>query len=406
MSTLARAAGALCAVLALAPSRARAGEADYTVSLQTQLRARSSLPGDEGTGPTLDFELLPVAAGRLGGSGFLFDLSYRPSLVFRDLPGKGPFLPLHRVGAGLQWQRVWTLVQLRGEGAKGLVDLGPLLNNDGSLGPVVVPASTTLGLVNYERLMGSLSLQQGLSAHVTLLAEGSYEVSGSTDNVQLPLQWGPRAVLQVRVEATRVDTLTTAVLGYHADFNTGQSQTVVEATQKWARRLSRQLLGEARAGIAVVKQEVLPQTAGEALLSTLAVEPVASLSLTSNVPLRFSTLELRARVGLEPFSDRFTATVYERLDSTVGAAWVLRKDVAFGLAVSAARSFPPASGATPPDFYVAGETSVAWTLQPWLVLGATLRASHTELLSPGSTPINQWLTSLSVTVRNHESTSW
>jgi hypothetical protein len=404
VSPLARAAGALCAVLALAP--ARAGEAEYTVSLQSELRARSSLPGDEGTGPTVDFELLPVAAGRLGGAGFLFDLSYRPSLVFRDLPGTGPFLPLHRVSAALQWQRVWTLLQLRGEGARGLVDLGPLLTNDGLLGPVVVPASTTLGLVNYERLMGSLSLQQGLSAHVWLLAEGAYEVSGSTDNVQLPLQWGPRGVLQVRVEATQVDTLTTGVVGSHADFSTGQSQTVVEVTQRWARRLSRQLLGEATAGLAAVKQQVLPQTAGDALRSTLAVEPVASLGLTASVPLRFSTLELRASVGLEPFSDRFTATVYERLDGKVGAAWVLRKELALGLALSAARSFPPASGATPPDFYVAAETTVALTLQPWLVLGAALRASHTELLTPGSTPNNQWLTSLSVTVRNHESTSW
>jgi hypothetical protein len=136
------------------------------------------------------------------------------------------------------------------------------------------------------------------------------------------------------------------------------------------------------------------------------VMPIASITATNAVPVRGSKVELRGRASLAPFADRFTATVYERLEGSAGAAWVLRGELAMGVALSVARSFPKPSLGVAPDVQVGGESSVVWSPKKWLSLGGLLRASHVELLIAEVTPMNSWLASVSVTVREQEHVAW
>jgi hypothetical protein len=256
--------------------------------------------------------------------------------------------------------------------------------------------------VPYVRLAGGALLEQRVGGRVTLRAEGGYEVSGSTQNVNLPLQWGPAGLLAVKVDVTGVDSLTTTALGKHADFMTGQRQTLLEATERWARHLSRELEGEVSAGVGVVQQSVTDA----APAVPWAVLPVAAVGVSWRLPVEGSKLELRARCGLAPFADRFTATVYERLDALVAATWSTRDGLTVGLGLSGARSFAGVASSTSPDFFVAIESSLAWAAQPWLTLGTSLRAAHTEVLVEGATPANQWLVSAWVAVHSEGRKSW
>jgi hypothetical protein len=47
-----------------------------------------------------------------------------------------------------------------------------------------------------------------------------------------------------------------------------------------------------------------------------------------------------------------------------------------------------------------------WALQPWLSVGAALRAVHVEALTSGAVSQNQWLASVSLTLHDREHTSW
>jgi hypothetical protein len=389
--------------LLLVASAALAGEAEVRVALDTEARARSPFPADVGAGPIVDLELRPLLGGRITTSAFLLEAGYRPVLLFRDLVGGGPVLPLQRANASVQWQPTDVILRASAEGARGTVDLGPLLVLDGT--PVGQPsATTTVGLVDYVRGAASLSLALRLGSRLSLEAEGGYEISGSQTNIALPLQWGPTAAARVRWATSEVDHFTTALEARHADFITGHRQTLVESTQLWARRLNRLVLIESTLGAAVVQQDA---PAGEvAAVSSLGLVPIAGVAGTLALPVRGSKLEVLARARLAPFADRFTATVYERVSASTGVAWTFHRTLTMAAMLSAARSFPPPLGATPPDVLLSVESSLSWAVQPWLSLGVTMRAVHVEVLIPNGGGQNQWLTGLSVTLSERAHVAW
>ncbi len=383
---------------------APASDAQFLLQLESQTRVRSSLPGDVGTGATDDIELLPVFATRVQLSPFAFDLAYRPTFVFRDLAGQGPLVALHRADAAIQWQHQGTLVRASTDVAKGKVDLGPLLALDGAPPGSIAPG-TTIGLVDYVRSSTSLSVGQRVAPHLLFRIEGTYQVSGSTQTTGLPLQWGPAGVLQAVWELTPVDQFVTTASAQHADFATLQRQTLVEATQRWKHELTAVLSVEAVGGIAVV-QQYAPDLLAVPAHTGLDVLPVLGVTALQTLQVRSSVLGLHGHVGLAPFADRFTATVYERLETTVGVSWVLRSTLTMSVAASLARSFPRAGTGITPDLLVGGETATVWAVQPWLSLGAAVRAVHVEALVPGNFAQNQWLASVSLTLHDLEHTAW
>jgi hypothetical protein len=383
---------------------ARASEAEFLLQLESQARVRSSLPGDVGTGATADVELLPVGGVRVQVAPVAFELAYRPTFVFRDLLAPGPLVALHRADAAVAWQQAGTLVRLSSEGARGQVDLGPLLALDGTPVGQVAPGST-LGLVDYVRSSTTLAVSQRVSPLLLLRAEGTYQVSGSPQSTGLPLQWGPSGLLQALWELTPVDHFVTTASVQHAEFVTLQRQTLGQATQAWKHALTPVLDFELVGGLAVV-QQYAPDLGAVAAHTSVDVEPVLGVTALDTLQVRGSVLGLRGHVGLAPFADRFTATVYERLETTVGATWALRSTLTMSIAASMARSFPRAESATPADLLVGGETSTVWALQPWLSVGAALRAVHVEALTSGAVSQNQWLASVSLTLHDREHTSW
>jgi hypothetical protein len=311
---------------------------------------------------------------------------------------------LHRAHASVQWVRTQTLVRVSAEGARGVVDLGPLLVLDGA--PVgQLNSTTSAGLVDYLRGVATLTVEQRFSPSIMLGGEASYDVSGSPTSVALPLQWGPSGALRLRWDDAQADHFITALVARHADFITGHRQTIVEATQGWARQLLRPLLVEVVAGVAVVEQAV-PATGVVPAVKDLSVMPVITGAATYVAAVRGSKLELKGRAGLAPFADRFTATVYERLGGSVGLTWTFHVDLVAAVVLSAARSFPSAVQQVPADYLLAAESSVAWSAQPWLVVGAALRAAHVEVLGSNGSSQDQWLASVSLTLRDREHTSW
>lgn len=78
---------------------------------------------------------------------------------------------------------------------------------------------------------------------------------------------------------------------------------------------------ETSAGVAVARQ-VLPMTpTGPPAGTYVDIPPiVGGLALAFAAPLREFMWEGEARVRLTPFADRFTGTVYERVEALLSAA--------------------------------------------------------------------------------------
>lgn len=391
----------------------------YGVAVRTDARTRTPLPGDLGTGVTGDLEVSPRADVSLGVDASTFSALYTPSFLWREPQTGGRFLPLHR--ARLAFQTVWSRATLliAQDGAYGLADVGFLRLPDGSL-PTTVAEVQSLGSIPYVRSATLVSLESRPSNSFSLGVTAGYQVSGSTQtSQQLPLQYGPTASVRARKAVSRSDGLTTFGQVSQATFVTGQDQFIAQLSEIWDRQLSRTLLMNLGVGLALTREYVIAMQGIPG--DYLDLLPIALASLAWRDVLSGHPLLVTASVRMAPFSDRFTANVYERVEARLQGEWRPAKDWIVTAATGGAYAVPLGLSLAKPmaatmidrtgldqsgDRLVFGEGSVGWTMKTWLLLQASARVLWTEqprLRAPGQL---QAVGTVSVTVQQQDSLAW
>jgi hypothetical protein len=325
------------------------------------------------------------------------------------------------------WSR--TTFQLDLDGAWGVTDVSALRPQD-----TATPGSIetrTLGLVPYVRLWGRAGLDFVLTRRVTLGVSGGYQLSGSPEDLSLPIQHGPLALLRLAWRPTARDTFTTTVQGAHAEYFTDPTlvqlpllpdpippgyteptivrthrSTVLQGTEGWDHSFTARTSLSLAAGIAWTREEVwfinrVGYTEEKTITEDLFREllPVASATVSHRLVVG-GTVELRGTVRLGPFSDRFTGNVYERLEALAQAIWLpirqleARGTAGGGWAVNIGRAEQQG------DRIVYGDAVVVWTAAPWLLVQGNARLAYTEQPSYGIPGGLQWLVGAAVTVRD------
>ncbi|MDP3151629.1 MAG: hypothetical protein Q8N23_03095 [Archangium sp.] len=408
--------------VACVASPALAVDVRYGVAVRTDARTRTPLPGDLGTVITGDLEVTPRADLSLGVDASTFSALYAPSFLWREPQASGGrFLPLHR--ARLAFQTVWSRATflIAQDGSYGVADVGFLRLPDGSL-PSTVAEVQTLGSVPYVRSATLVSLESQPGNGVSLGLTAGFQISGSTDDSQqqqLPLQYGPTAAVRLRKAVTRSDGLTTFGQVSQATFVTGQNQFVAQLSEIWDRQLSRTLLMNLGVGLALTREHVIAMQGIPG--DYLDLLPIALASLAWRDVLSGHPLLVTASLRMAPFSDRFTANVYERVEARLQAEWRPAKDWIVTAATGGAYAVPLGLSLAKPiaatqidrtgldqsgDRLVFGEGSVVWAVKTWLLLQGSARVLWTEqprLLAQGQL---QAVGTVSVTVQQQDSLAW
>lgn len=397
----------LAVALAVLPLTAAAVDVTWAASARTELRVRNPFANDSAAsldaGITADLELDPAASVALGVDNAVFAFSYTPTLIWREPQTGGRLLPLHqgRVGWTQRWQR--ATLALSEEGVYGVADIGSLRTPDGSQ-PGAVGEVQTLGGTPYLRstTVGLLELRPG--DRVSLGFGGGYHVSGSPEGTTngLPLQWGPTASARLRLEASRLDGLTTNAQFAWSIFDTGQEQLVASLAEAWDRRVTRTLSFTAGAGAALTRAVVTPDVGvpGE----YLEVLPVANAGVTWRNELAQQPLSVNLALRMAPFADRFTGLVYERLEGRLGAEWQPAARWAVTAGTSGALAVALGRADQAGDWLLGGDGAATWTVETWLLLQASVRVLWTETPRLGAnTGQLQAVGTISVTVRQQDS---
>ncbi|MFT3710221.1 MAG: hypothetical protein QM817_21550 [Archangium sp.] len=405
----------LCAaaLVLLVASPALAIDVKYGVGARTELRTRTPLPGDQGTGITGDLELDPTLDLALLFDTSALAMQYAPTLIWREPQTGGRLLPLQRgrIGFTQKWSK--ALLTLTEDGAWGLADIGALRNPDDPSQVGQVNAVQTLGGVPYLRSATSFTLDGQVSNRVSLGGGAGFAVSGSPDDGTgttnanaMPLQYGPSGSARVRWLATRIDALTTQSTVFFSRFLTGQEQLVSTLTESWDRQLSR-TWSISLAGGAALTREVVTATQMQGTPGTyIEILPVGSASSSWGGKFGTQTARLGVSARLAPFADRFTGFVYERLEGRVQGDWKPGRDWAVTAAGSGALAVAIGRAEQQGDRLVSGEAAVTWTARQWLVLQASARVLWTEQPRLGIPGQVQAVGVVSVTVREQDSVGW
>lgn len=404
--TLRAQAATLVAALALS-SPASAVEVSWVAIGRADLRVRSLLPGDRSTVLTTDLELLPSARLAFDWSQTRVELTYTPSLLFREPQLLGPVRLMNRGSAQLRhrWgQGAFTLLQ---QGAYGQADVGALRTREDITGGAVVEVQT-LGLVNYVSSSSYATLELTTGRRSQLSLSGGYLLSGSPDSPALPIQRGPTARASLRVTIDRRDSLVTTGQATHADFSNGQQQTYAVLTEEWLRLLARPLSLSLSAGAAFTREVIPPGLPSMLLPGTFTeVLPVATATITWREPLTTPVTQLEASARLAPFADRFTGLIYERLEVRLSGRRLLPSDLALTSNLGAAWAVPLGRSPQAGDVIVYADAALGWAAKTWLTLvgsGRVLNAYQPRLGAQSNGL--QWVVTASVMVQEQGSTVW
>lgn len=391
------------ALLTLLASTALAIDVKYAVGARSELRTRTPLPGETGADVFADLELDPTLDLALLFDTTTLAFQYAPTLLWRQPGASGRLLPLQRgrVGFTQKWSK--ALFTLSEDAAWGLADIGALRNPEdvgqtGAVNPV-----QTLGGVPYLRSATAMTLDGQLTNRISLGASASFAISGSPEGTEngMPLQWGPAGSVRLRAVATRLDALTTSSTVVSSRFLTGEEQLVVTLTESWEHTLARTLSFTLAAGPALTR-EVRVDTAAGTYVEWL---PVASGSISWNDKISRQPIRLTGSVRMAPFADRFSKSVYERLEGRVQGDWKPGRDWAVLAAGTAAYAVPLGNNDQAGDSLVSGEASLTWTPLRWLVLQGSARVLWTDQPRLGLSGV-QALGVVSVTVREQDSVGW
>lgn len=394
--------------LAAAALSSAAGAADvaYQLTAREDTRVRSPLPGDRGTGTTLDVELLPGGTLGLGWDKTQLALSYTPSILLREPQAGGRVLPLHRgrVGVSRAWRRVTA--SLGEEFSVGDLDVGSLRQPEGGT-PGGVGEVQTLGATKYVRSATLLSLDVALARRLGLSSALGYQVSGGTEAAApLPLQHGPTLNSTLSYEATRRDKLSLRLQLTGARFATQQEQLISQLLGGWARQLTKFLSFTLLGGVAITR-ELIPEGAGLGEPGEyFELLPVGNVAFAAAIPVPHQSLTFNATARLYPFADRFTGAVYERLELAQSGEWRPARGVSVTEASGLAWAVPLGLSEQAGDRLYYGEVDASWAGVPWLKIGATGRllwAEQPRLMTPGQL---QWVVTLSVAVLQQNVAAW
>jgi hypothetical protein len=349
----------------------------------------------------VDLEFDPGATILLRWGALQLELTYLANLLLRDIAGGGSLLPLNQGRVGLSWRRGGWDWRLSQEAARGLVAFGPLGASEGlaTAGPPPVGDGQVTGIVPYVRLASTAATDVALSSGQHLGVEASYGVSGGLASAALPLQWGPSGRVRLSWQLGRLDALVSELEVRHAAFSTGQLQTLFDLTELWTTRLSRQLRLETSAGVAVARQALPMTPTGPPAGTYVDILPIGGLALAFAAPLREFMWEGEARVRLTPFADRFTGTVYERVEALLGFGCVFRRDLSARLNTSAAWSTPFGSAVQSPYQLVSTEATLGWSARQWLQLGLVGRLAVTTRTADDAPATLLWSAGFSLTLR-------
>lgn len=451
---LAPRAGALAVALALAAGPAAAVEALYVASARLDVRARSALPGG-GTLPVGgDVELLPAIEGALlFGHLWRVSLGYSPSLLLRDLQGLGnvqnPATPvfLHRGRFNLTGNLGRTMVSFNEDAAYGELDVTGLRSPDGA--PVgALPELTTLGVTPYLRTSTSVSISSQASRLFSWALSAGYVASGDPTALdssyalvqalggqptvpvrtnQLPFQYGPVASASMRIRAHTFHTLVTSLSFSEAHFThldqeprrvlpvPVAEQLVAQLIETWEGRLSHAVNATFSAGVAFTHERIANWQVGSIPGDYAELLPVVGGTISTRLPVTETQATINASLRLAPYADRFTGLVYERLEGRAQAEWRPVRVLTTSASVSAAYALGVLKNAQQGDLLLSGDVVAEWALSQWLSLAGLARALYTQQRSyiqqQGLTTGElvgqfQWMATMSVIVRYHDSTAW
>jgi hypothetical protein len=212
-----------------------------------------------------------------------------------------------------------------------------------------------------------------------------YVVQGGADassQAVLPLVYGPRAEVTAKWAATRVDAMETKVTGAHSDASAGPcfpdlltplpagsicqpSGDILQATETWRRRLSRQTEAWLGAGPAFVVARLVPK---DPYADALYPAVVAGFQYRSSVEQVRTILRLDAQ--LAPVVDVRSGIVDDRAQGTVTLEVPLRYVTVLG-GLAGTRSVE--SLLSQPVESVRGSLEVDYKLDPEVNVGAGVR---------------------------------
>ena len=157
-----------------------------------------------------------------------------------------------------------------------------------------------------------VGLRSRVNRNVSVYTFVYYSISGGLtpeDQVNLPLQYGPGAQIDLLGRVSRTHALGTRLEGSHTDFSTGQSFTISSLTGRWAWTFRPESTLNTQAGVAVV-HAFLPTDA----FYTITIAPYAVVTYTHRLQTQAGQFILQLSAGLAPFLDRVLAAFYERLE--------------------------------------------------------------------------------------------
>jgi hypothetical protein len=403
------------ALFALLTQAALAADLRYTVGVQSEVRARSVLPGDVATTlATVDIEAQASGEAQLAFGPTQLGIAYTPLLVLREPQVRARLLPLHRALASVSTNWRTGTISLTQTGTYGFTDIGPLrsLGNLGGPPPVGAPAVQTAGFIELVSSFTSVTFTQQFSRTVSLSAEADYSLNGAVDGLSLPLQFGPSLSAGLRNTVTRVDVLQTSFQYRFAEFysadqptRVGQQLTVAQLTQDWLRSLTRTLSFELGAGLALSGEyrPIDPTTGATAGRQYFDLLPAAHASLSWR-PERGTELALGVR--LSPFADRFTALVYERLEGTASFQWQPQRLVTLRFSASAAYNVDLGSAERAGDSLYSADLSLLWQAWPALAFTAGARGLFARQPSVMVPDQGQWQINAGVIARMQDALGW
>lgn len=310
------------------------------LSVRSEARGRTALPGEVSSDVSRDLQLDPRAALSFGGGELQGFVAYAPRILFLDVgTGAARTAPLHRAELSASLREDASLRLLAaGRFAAGTEDFSPLTS---TAAPSALPAPAPDRLSGLRPLQsiagdGSLGFEQRFGQRFRLTGAAGYGVFGGLrdqDREVLPLRQGPRGNLQFSFHPDRRDELAASAQVEHLIFDTGRAVTVTEGTLAWTRNLERDLRLELAAGGAGVRA-----FGGDSPELTLRARPVLSAGLEKSLPVRGERLTAAARGRIGPAVDRLSGDVYERAEGSLSIDWLPVRH--FGLAVRGGASSP------------------------------------------------------------------
>ena len=348
-------------------------------TLEASVRGETRAAASQGSGgslqPSLDFEVDPRADLHLTWPTAALAVAYAP-LATVPTAGSPPVRLLQQAELSLEGQASADVhLYLHAQGSYGDADLSPVAQaaTDPAVPIQSLPAVTT---IHYLSSQTSAGLDAVLHRHLRLSLSAGWVVSGGIDVVAqqtMPLLRGPLAEVALAVTASRLDVLTTRVLGSSSLFTTGVRASVATAEEDWGRLLSASwtLRLAAGAGVSDIR--------GSSLVAPgLHWLPVAEAGLAYKPNIK--SLDLRGGLSLRaaPIVDRITSEVYERVDGRLAASWDVSRALKLTGQVSAG---VVASGTRQGNTIAALEATASFASGVDWAFSVGLRAAHQTMPS-------------------------